>query len=24
VTGEARPDVFRALTPVDPTRTGGH
>jgi nitrite reductase (NO-forming) len=24
VTGEARPDVFRALTPVDPARTGGH
>jgi len=24
VTGAARPDVFRALTPVDPGRTGGH
>jgi len=24
VTGAARPDVFRALTPVDPARTGGH
>ena len=24
VMGEARPDVFRALTPVDPARTGGH
>jgi nitrite reductase (NO-forming) len=24
VTGAARPDVFRALTAVDPARTGGH
>jgi len=24
VTGDARPDVFRALTPVDPARAGGH
>ena len=24
VTGAARPDVFRALTPVDPARSGGH
>src|SRR5262249_53100458 len=24
VTGDARPDIFRALTPVDHARTGGH